>query len=94
MKGKAYMFGDNESVVISGSIPHSRLNKRHNALSYHRVREAIAAKILSFTHVPGKTNAADILSKHWGHTDVWPTLQPLLFFSGETALLLFDGEEE
>ena len=45
---KAYMFGDNKSVVMSSTIPQSILNKRHNMLSYHRVREAIAAKILEF----------------------------------------------
>ena len=33
--GKTFLFGDNESVVKNGSIPHSRLKKRHNALSYH-----------------------------------------------------------
>ena len=43
VKDKAYMFGDNQSVVTSSTIPHSGLNKWHNALSYHRVREAIAA---------------------------------------------------
>jgi hypothetical protein len=33
---KAYMFGDNEeSVITSSTIPHSSLNKRHNALTYH-----------------------------------------------------------
>ena len=41
-----YMFGNNESVVKSSIIPHSSLTKRHNALSYHRVREAIAGKII------------------------------------------------
>ena len=45
---KAYMFGDNKSVVMSSTIPQSILNKRHNILSYHRVREAFAAKILEF----------------------------------------------
>ena len=45
---KAYMFGYNQSVVMSSTIPQSILNKRHNMLSYHRVREAIAAKILEF----------------------------------------------
>jgi len=93
LKGKGYLFGDNESVVQSGSVPHSRLNKRHNALSYHRVREAIAAGILIFTHVKGQLNPSDILSKHWGHADVWPMLNALLFCSGETATLLpADGE--
>ena len=45
---KAYMFGDNKIIVMNSTIPQSILNKRHNMLSYHRVREAIAAKILEF----------------------------------------------
>ena len=45
---KAYMFGDNKSVVMSSTIPQSILNKRHNMLSYHRAIEAIAALILEF----------------------------------------------
>ena len=42
------MFGDNENVVNSSSIPDSKLHKRHNALAYHRTREEIAAGILIF----------------------------------------------
>ena len=41
---KAYMFGDNNSVVMSSTIPQSIINKRHNRLSYHRVREAIVTE--------------------------------------------------
>jgi hypothetical protein len=26
-----------------------------------------------------------MLSKHWGYQQVWPVLQPLLFWSGDTA---------
>ena len=37
------MFGDNESVVNSAAQPHAKLHKRHTALSFHRVRDAIAA---------------------------------------------------
>ena len=80
VKGKTYMFGDNESVVKSATLPHSRLNKRHNALSFHRVREFIAAKIAAFMHLPGAINPSDVLSKHWSFADVWPTLKPLLFY--------------
>ena len=79
---KSYMFGDNKSVVTSSTIPHSKLNKRHNALSYHRVREAIAAKIIDFLHIDGRTNPADVLSKHCGHVDAWPHLKWLLFWQG------------
>ena len=79
-----YMFGDNKSVVDSAMIPHHKLNKRHNALSFHRVREAIAAGLISFFHVDGKKNPADVLSKHWAYSDVWCHLQPLLFWQGDT----------
>ena len=48
---KACMFGDNKSVVTSSTIPQSIINKIHNMLSYHRVMEAIAAKILEFPGV-------------------------------------------
>jgi hypothetical protein len=88
LEGKAYAFGDNESVVTSGTIPHSKLNKRHNALSYHRVREAVAAKIVAFCHIPGSINPADVLSKHWCNKSVWTMLQALLFWPGDTAELL------
>jgi hypothetical protein len=82
VEGRAYMFGDNESVITSSTIPHSSLSKRHNALSYHRVREAIAAGILWFYHINGKDNPADVLSKHCGYPQLWPHVQPLLFWMG------------
>jgi Reverse transcriptase (RNA-dependent DNA polymerase) len=88
--GRTYMFGDNESVVTSSTLPHSLLNKRHNALSYHRVREAIAAKILSFLHIDGKTNPADILSKHCAFPQLWPHVKPLLFWRGDTGIISDD----
>jgi hypothetical protein len=43
VKDVAWMFGDNQSVVTLSTIPHSTLGKRWNALSYHKVREAIAS---------------------------------------------------
>jgi len=80
-----YLFGDNESVITSSTIPYSSLSKRHNALSYHRVREAIAAGILKFHHIKGENNPADVLSKHCGHPQAWPHVRPLLFYGGETS---------
>jgi len=86
IEGPAWMFGDNQSVLISSTIPHSNLNKRHNALSYHRVREAIAAGIINFMHVEGKANPSDIMTKFLGWNKFWPLVQPLLFWKGETLL--------
>jgi hypothetical protein len=53
LDGPAWMYGDNESVVKSATIPHLSLMKRHNALAYHRVCKAIAAKNLHFCHISG-----------------------------------------
>jgi hypothetical protein len=83
INGCSHLFGDNASVVISASIPHSSLKKRHNALSFHRVREAIAAKVLYYHKIAGKNNPSDVVSKHTGYQDAWPVLKPLLFWKGE-----------
>jgi hypothetical protein len=64
---------------------YAKLHKRHNALSFHRVREAVAAKIVAIYHLAGEYNPADILSKHWGYQQTWRILQPLLFYQGNTA---------
>jgi hypothetical protein len=37
--GPSCLFGDNQSVITSSTVPTSTLNKRHNALSYKRVRK-------------------------------------------------------
>ena len=87
VKEKVYLFGDNKSVVDSSVIPHGKLHKRHTALSFHCVREIIASGIVVFTFLKGKLNPADILTKHWGHSDVWGFLQPLLFWKGDTITL-------
>lgn len=84
--GPAWAFGDNASVITSSTIPHSTLNRRHNALSYHCVREAIAAKIMYLLHMNGKHNPSDILTKALGWVQFWPIVQPILFWKGETII--------
>ena len=88
MFGKTCLFGDNKSVVKSGSIPHSQLKKQHNTLLYHFVWEAFAADLDQFSHIPGNCNPADILSKHWGYSNVWPMLKPLFFYEGDFYQIL------
>jgi hypothetical protein len=88
IRERSYMFGDNKTVVESSIQPHAKLHKRHTALSFHRVREAIASGIIGFYHIPGVINPADVLSKHWGYQQVWKLLRPLLFWQGDTADLL------
>ena len=57
------LIGDNMSVILNTTLPSSMLKKKHNAIAYHRVREAIAAKIINFAHIDSKLNVADILTK-------------------------------
>ena len=84
------MFGDNASVITSSTIPHSSLNKRHNALSYHCVCEVIASNVLWFFHIPGKeVNPADVLTKFCGHMlTLWPfmVVQPPAFLPLEPSV--------
>jgi len=83
---KSYVFGDNQSVVNSSVQLHAKLHKRHNMLSFHFVREDIAAGYIVLTHIPGKINPTDILSKHWGFSETWPMLKALLFTAGDTMM--------
>jgi hypothetical protein len=80
----SWMFGDNESVIKSSTIPASTLSKRHNALSYHTVRSAIASKIIKFCHIPGEVNIADVMTKHLEPRVLEPLIQPVLFWKGRT----------
>jgi len=79
------MFGDNKSVVDSSTQLYAKLHKRHNMLSFHRVREAIASGMVIFQFINGDINPADILSKHWGYAQVRDRLRALLFWDGDTA---------
>ena len=74
----SYLFGDNKSVVDSSTLPHAKLHKRHMALSFHRVREAISSGMIYFGFIEGQYNPADILSKHWGYQQVKDMLRYLL----------------
>ena len=82
-----FMFGDNRSVVTSSTLPHSPLNKRHNILAYHRVREAIAAKIIAYYWVKTGYNLSDMLSKHWDHPSVYNMIMKLFITRGPITLI-------
>ena len=87
IKGKSYLFGDNSSVITNSTLPHSQLGKRHQALSYHKVREAVASNMVSFHHIKGTSNYADIMSKHWKYQKVQHLLQPLLIWKGKFSIM-------
>ena len=57
------IFCDNEAVFKNASIAESRLTKKHNSICFHRVREAVASRILMPFKVDSKYNLSDILTK-------------------------------
>ena len=87
VKGATYMFGDNQTVVNSCSMPKARLHKRHDIISFHRIREAVAAKVLHFIHMQGENNPADVLSKLWGYQSIHTCLKAMLFWQGDTGAI-------
>ena len=88
----SYVWGDNESQVLSSIIPHSRLHKRHNILSYHFVRSILSQRFTSLNHIKSEWNASDPLTKHWGYKQVYDNIfRPLFHHTGDTGTL-FDHD--
>ena len=63
INGPCNVFCDNNAVVKNTSIPESVLQKKHNAINYHIIREAVAAGILRIGKEDTETNIADAFTK-------------------------------
>ena len=57
------MFGDNLGVIQNASMPEATMQKKHTAISFHRVRECVAAGVIAPYQIDGKDNFADIFTK-------------------------------
>jgi hypothetical protein len=63
LAGPASVLCDNQGVVKNTSIPESTLTKKHNAINYHIVREAVAMGMIRVGKEDTETNLADLLTK-------------------------------
>ena len=88
LDGPTVMFGDNMSVVISTTIPSSMLKKKHLAIAYHKVREAVAAGTIVFGHIISDTNIADICTKPLPNEGFHNICGPTLFRNPLTKPLI------
>jgi hypothetical protein len=79
--GPTNVLGDNESVVNSASKVEARLNKKHNAICFHTVCEASAAKWIRVRWELTATNIADIFTKILD-TIQWRYLLSRIFVKG------------
>jgi hypothetical protein len=50
LDGPTKLFGDNMGVIQNASMPEATLQKKHTAISFHHVRECVAAKIIAPSH--------------------------------------------
>ncbi len=66
LQGPAHLYGDNMSVIVNCLLASSSLKKKHNAIAYHKVREAVAAGVIKLFHIPSSKNKSDILTKLLG----------------------------
>lgn len=62
------LYGDNFGVIQSASLANGELKKKHIAISYHYVREAISAKIVNAIWIKSEENFSDINTKALGPT--------------------------
>ena len=63
IEGATNVYCDNDSVVNNSTKPESTLKKKHNAIAYHRVREAVAAGTIRIAWEPTHSNIASMLTK-------------------------------
>jgi hypothetical protein len=63
LDGPALMLGDNLSVGLNTTVPSSVLKKKYNEIAYHRVREAIAARMMRFAYIKIEENMSGVLTK-------------------------------
>jgi hypothetical protein len=71
-------FCDNKSVVINATVPQSTLQKKHNFVAYHKVRECVASRSLRISHEQGKFNLSDSLTKFQKTPDFKRCIQCIL----------------
>jgi len=57
------LFRDNLRVTQNASMPAATMQKKYTAVSFHRVRECVAAKTVEPHKIDGKDNFAEIFAK-------------------------------
>jgi len=70
---------DNQAVIINTQFPTSSLKKKHNAVAFHKIREAVAAGVIRTAHIRSENNISDILTKPKGPLEYYKHLKSLLY---------------
>jgi hypothetical protein len=92
LEDTSLLVGDNMSVVVNTTLPSSSLKKKHQACNYHRVREAIAGRILNFGHIDTADNVADICTKPLAGPQYTKLCGEYLFRKADSLKRAIEGE--
>jgi hypothetical protein len=79
LDGPANVLADNDSMVKNSTIPTQTLQKKHNAICYHYVREAVATNVMRIAYIPTTENLADMFTKTLGATKLHGFIQKILY---------------
>ena len=83
--GPVRLLGDNRGMIQNSALMSSQLKKKHNAISYHRIREAAAMGIAKLGHVRSEANLADILTKPLNGPKLHALTKELLFRASDSG---------
>ena len=83
---------DNQAVIYNTQFPTSTLKKKHNAVAFHKLREAIAAGIIRTAYVKSENNLSDILTKPKGPLDYHNFLKVVLYGKSPKTEHMHQGE--
>ena len=87
-----FVWGNNESMINSSTVPVAKLHKRHNILLFHFVRRIVAQGYINMLHIASKYNFADILTKHWSYQGTYcKFIQSVFHHEGNTVALFLDN---
>ena len=83
--GPVRLLGDNRGMIQNCSLMSSQLKKKHNAIAFHRIREAVACGIIALGHVRSENNLADICTKGLSGVKLHSIAKRILFRSTDSG---------
>ena len=75
----AIILCDSMSVCLNMQMPSSTLKKKHQAVAWHRCREAVAMGIAKLCHCNSLYNKADLGTKPLGPQDFYRLLKDVCY---------------
>jgi hypothetical protein len=64
---------------LNTTVPSSVLKKKHNAIAYRHVREAIAARKMRLAYIMSEENVSDLLTKPLSNDKFYKLMKRWLF---------------